>query len=557
MEEKLLWPEGRQTFSEIIEENFIYVDKTAYLASMIEGAPKSWFFARPRRFGKSLAVSTLKAIFSGKKELFKGLAIEKRLGEKKFAPRPTIHLDMSSVAATLGLENFERALRIHTVSTAKDHGIDLPLDYPSPSLISELIKGCSRKYNDRVAVLIDEYDSPVAKLFETPEMANKVRASLREYYGQLKATDEHISFVFVTGITKFVQGGLYSAFNNPTDISLMPEYGVLAGFTHEEIELYFSRQVENVAKHKNMPKSKLLGEMKRYYNGFCFDGQHFVYCPFSTLRFFTAKEFDNFWFNTGTPEQLVSFFNENRFTVDEFRGASVERDMIVNPSRERFQDPHVYLFQLGYLSLRPSQAPNRLKLDYPNAEVLLSMSLRLLESYFHSALAAKSVRDNVNIAASARDPAALVAELNRLLSNIAYNDYGEASLSESFYRGHFSTLLYAMGVDAYAELHGNKGRSDLVFKLAGQAWVLEMKLNKKASGDAAMAKEAIKQILEKNYGGRYANPVLLGLVVNAKDRLIKAWECRGGLSERPERKIREHRGRDLLGSRLKKGSANN
>jgi hypothetical protein len=186
---------------------------------------------------------------------------------------------------------------------------------------------------------------------------------LLEYYKQLKACDKYLSFVFVTGITKFIQGGLYSTFNNQSDISISPKYGALTGFTHSEIKQCYSQQLKNVAKSQKISLKILLEKMQNYYNGFCFDGQTFVYNPFSTLLFFEAENFDNFWFNTGTPDQLVSFFKENHFTLEEFRGIEVSRDRIKNPRQNRAADPAVYLYQLGYLSLRPGLSENSFTMD--------------------------------------------------------------------------------------------------------------------------------------------------------------------------------------------------
>jgi hypothetical protein len=276
--------------------------------------------------------------------------------------------------------------------------------------------------------------------------------------------------------------------------------------------------------------------MKRYYNGFCFDGQTLVYCPFSTLRFFTAKRFDNFWFNSGTPEQLISFLKKRPLSVAEFRGISVSRHRVLNPSSDRFYDPAIFLYQLGYLSLRPSQDPKGFKLDYPNVEALETLSLRVLESLFDSAQMAEDVGESLRKAAIARDPAALVSEFNKLLSRVPYDDCGEVSLNESFYLGQMLTLLYAARFSTYAELQGKPGRSDLAFELAGQIWVLEIKLNHKVTGDEDLAAEALKQITDRNYGGRYRNPVLLGLVVNGQKRLITAWKCLGGRASEPEGK---------------------
>jgi hypothetical protein len=278
---------------------------------MIEDGTTTWFLARPRRFGKSLTVSTFKSIFSGQKELFEGLAIEKKLDEEKFAPRPVIHLDMSDIDTSAGPEAFRNSLSGNINKIAKRLKVDVPL-YASPSdIFSTLIEECYNKYDCQVAVLIDEYDAPVTNLLEKPDEAKKVREMLRSFYVRLKVNDEYLSFVFVTGITKYVKGGLYSAFNNPKDISLDPEYGALTGFTHEEIKSYYSVYIKQVADAKEMTEEKLLDKNKQYYNGFCFDAKTLVYTPFSTLLLFKLKHFYNFWFDFASPQQLITFLNTN------------------------------------------------------------------------------------------------------------------------------------------------------------------------------------------------------------------------------------------------------
>jgi hypothetical protein len=440
---------------------------------------------------------------------------------------------MSDLSMTDGIDIFKYSLRLVTADISNKYGIELSMDIPPAMAFSLLIKQCARKYGCKVAVLIDEYDAPVTDLIDEPDKAEEVRKVLREFYRKLKVCDEYISFVFVTGITKFVQGGLYSAFNNPTDISLNSKYGAMTGFTQNELEFYFESQLNEVASNLQISQKALLEKMHNYYNGFCFDGQTLVYDPFSTALFFDSKKFLNFWFNSGTPDQLISFFKDKHLTVEEFRGVEIELDRIVNPSQNRFQDPQVYLYQLGYLSLRPSQSENYLVLDYPNTEVRESMALRLLESYFTSPKNAEDLCNNLKIALSDRDPVNLVTELNRLLSQLPYDYFKTKSRDEYFYCNAIFTAFYAIGLDPHAEKHGNWGRADFIVKSIDQIWVIEIKVSHN-NEDKKLADEALTQIKETNYAGGYLNPVILGLVVNDKARAIKFWKCEGGLASKPE-----------------------
>ncbi|MDR2354323.1 MAG: AAA family ATPase [Deltaproteobacteria bacterium] len=498
MVEKLQNPKRVQTFQKIIETNSIYVDKTSYLAKMIEGSPKSLFLARPNGFGKTMTVSTLESIFSGNRELFKGLAIEKKLNEKNFSPRPVIHLDMTAVCAINEQRDFEKNLSEYTIKIASDHGVELSSDLGASCLFRQLIQNVSQKNNSRVVVLIDEYDSPFQDLLDNPKRAKKVRELLRGYYTLLKSSDKYISFVFVTGFNKSIQGGLYSGFNHLFDISILEEYGALTGFTQDEIELYYKQQIEEAAKSLNLSQSELLVKMKRYYNGFSFDGETLLYNPLSLLQFFSAQEFDNFCSKNGNEKQLVSFFRKKRLTLDEFRGSPASRFSVFTPECDRNRDPHMYLYQLGYLSLRSNDNICSYVLDFPNIEVQQSLSRYLLESYFETADIVESLITRLLKAVATLDPAGLVSELNVVLANFSHDQYDESFFDEDFYRGQLLTLLYAAKLDPEIVTDSKLGRTDLVINYGGQTWVLALTLNDMDDiPKVPQVKISVKQILDK------------------------------------------------------------
>ncbi|MDR3205084.1 MAG: AAA family ATPase [Deltaproteobacteria bacterium] len=288
MGKNLPLPTGSQKFKDLIELGGIYVDKTAYLAQLIASVPKTWFLTRPRHFGKSLTVSTLESIFSGQRELFKGLAIEKELDKKQFAPRPVIHLDMSKLTISQGPKIFYNSLIEAIKKLYESLNIDVPDYNIANSLFSYLISECSKTYDCQVAVLIDEYDTPYTQLLDKPNEAKNMSNTLNEFYRLLKAKDGDTSFVFVTGITRVPMD---SALNNRIDISRGNQFGALTGFTHEEIKRYFGKAIKHAAKSRELTDEELLEEMKRNCDGCCFDGKTFVYNPFSTLRFFEEKTF--------------------------------------------------------------------------------------------------------------------------------------------------------------------------------------------------------------------------------------------------------------------------
>jgi hypothetical protein len=248
MEQLKELPIGVQTFEEIVRDDLLYVDKTSFIEEMISRhGTKAWFLSRPRRFGKSLTVSTLKALFSGRRELFKGRAIERRLDEKIFAPRPVIMLDMSRVSTAAGVNAFRNSLVDFTYEVSESLNFEIQPGLDSPAVLWRLITRCAADSGRRVAVLVDEYDKPYLDFMQKPEEAEEVRATMRDYYAQLKAADEHISFIFITGVSKFSRMGVFSALNNVNDVSIDEKYGAMCGYTHEELAGRFGAHLKEAA----------------------------------------------------------------------------------------------------------------------------------------------------------------------------------------------------------------------------------------------------------------------------------------------------------------------
>jgi hypothetical protein len=530
MKEMLSLSDGTQTFADIIKRNNIYVDKTNYIEKLIDRGGKTCFLTRPRRFGKSLTVSTLESLFLGDKKLFRGLAIENRLNDPNYAPRPVIKLDMTSTVSLEGHAEFRNSLVRRTAFIADLLKINVSKDMPPAEMLHDLIIKFSIENKSQIAILIDEYDTPLTNNLDQIKEYEKIWKVLREFYTQLKVCDQYISFVFVTGITKNIQGGLYSAFNNPTDISYSPNFGGITGFTHDEIQLYFQPQLKELARRNNITQGQVLDKMKEHYNGFCFDGETMLYNPYSTLLLFENNEFINFWFNSGTSEQLISFLKENHLTVEQFRGVTIDRDRIINPRQNRNEDPEAYLYQLGYLSRRPAPSSETVILDYPNAEVRGSMARRLLESYFKSAGEAQKVRNAVRTALSNRDYKDLIKQINLILKSIPHSFYGKKSHDEAFYCHFLYTAFYCLDLDPRAEKASHLGRADFIITYGGQTWVIEVKINKKNTGDITLATKALDQILRMDYGGAYENPLRLGLVVGDKARAVTAYDAQDGSS---------------------------
>ena len=264
MEKKRLkLPIGIQTFEELRKDGYVYVDKTKYLVNMIDTG-KIYFLARPRRFGKSITVSTFDAIFSDKKELFKGLFAEEFMNRPDYKTSPVIWLDMSKVTTDCGMATLRKSIKQIVIELAEKLKVELPKDLPAGDLLRSLIIRTANKYDRKVVILLDEYDKPYTDFVNDPVMAEKVRGMLRNFYVQLKANDEYIRFTFITGISKFAKFGVFSTLNTPLDISLMPEYAEICGYTEAEIVQYFPDYLEETSAYMQITTEELINRMRAY-----------------------------------------------------------------------------------------------------------------------------------------------------------------------------------------------------------------------------------------------------------------------------------------------------
>jgi hypothetical protein len=533
MNEPQKLPIGIQTFEEIIREGYIYVDKTKHFVDLIDRG-KVYFLSRPRRFGKSLTVSTFDAIFSGKRELFKGLAAEEFFSRPGYRPNPVVKLDMSAASAKNGLDEFNAAILDQLEWTASKYNVRFERTSPGRAF-SKLLRDLCQAAG-HVAVLIDEYDKPVLDFIDEPETASKIRDALRDFYIQIKASDEYTRFVFLTGISKFSKTGVFSGMNNLEDISMHARHSAMLGYTEEELRHYFGGHISETSQAMGIPEEELLTRMRDYYDGFSFDGDTRLYIPFSTLMFFSAKRFGNFWFDSGTPSFIAKFMKDRKLTVDEFRGMNVSLGFASSPGEIESASPAGFLYQSGYLTLRPGTSDDYF-LDYPNREVLVSMSALQTAAFLGSKELSEVSASHMKTALADGSADILVREFNRLLAKIPYDDYApassdifearhpEASFGEWLYRSALLSCLHGAGVSVEAELHGHRGRPDIVAEHGGRAWVLEFKIRRKGGDAGKLADEALEQIKSKGYGERYENPILLGLAIDDEKRGITEYRA--------------------------------
>lgn len=340
-------PIGIQTFSELIEDDYVYIDKTKIIYEMITTG-KCYFFARPRRFGKSLLVSTLSSIFSGYRQLFHGLAINNLAYD--WREYPIIKITLSDIPSTSS-EAFEKGIIIYLRDFAKNYDIQLNTDLTPGQALQTLVKTLAK--NNRVVLLIDEYDYPLLQHIHNNEIAEQMRESLKNFYIVIKGLDEYLKFVFFTGISKFSKTSLFSGLNNLNDISLDNKFNALVGYTYNEITQAFKQHLMEAAHYHNFSVQVLLAKITHWYDGYLFTHDMHstkIYNPFSVLLFLSKKQFSNYWFASGTPTFLINLLKSKNYPIQEFE------QIEATESELGFFDIDIItlktlLFQTGYLTI--------------------------------------------------------------------------------------------------------------------------------------------------------------------------------------------------------------
>ncbi|OQX11072.1 MAG: hypothetical protein BWK73_18660 [Thiothrix lacustris] len=360
-------PIGIQTFEEIIGKNCLYIDKTEAIHNLIVSG-KYYFLSRPRRFGKSLTLSTLKAIFSGKRDLFKGLWIENQWDWEK--THPVIHLQLSKLDYQgVGLE---MALQQGLHAVANDYQLTLH-NTTAKSLFAELLEKIARQYAKAV-LLIDEYDKPLIDYLDDIPLVKTNQQVMKAFYSVIKDSDPYLEFMLITGVSKFSKVSVFSDLNNLYDLSIDHKAATLFGYTQTELEHYFAPYFPAAEQRLKLSREELLAKLRLWYNGYSWDTEHFVYNPYSILSFFSANAFRNFWFESGTPTFLPKLMR--RDGVYQVNEMEVDELALGNYDIERLQLAPV-LFQTGYLTLKSRDEYGLYHLDYPNREVQASMSILL------------------------------------------------------------------------------------------------------------------------------------------------------------------------------------
>ena len=489
-----LYPIGIQTFERIRKEDKLYIDKTEYIYRMAHTSGTYFFLGRPRRFGKSLLVTTMQSYFEGKKELFKGLAIEKL--EKEWTEYPVLHFDMSG-GKHMDKEQLEEYLDYRLQEEEKKWGVTKPVKGANNRLI-DLINTAYEKSGKQVVVLIDEYDAPMLDVVHEKEQLDMLRNMMRNFYSPLKYSEAKLRFVFLTGITKFSQVSIFSELNNIINISMSDEYAGICGITKEELLTQMSEDIDELAKSQELTREETIAELKENYDGYHFSAKSpDVYNPFSLLNCFSTREFGAYWFSSGTPTYLIKMMRKFKVMPTNISKMYAKSSAFDAPT-ENMTAITPLLYQSGYLTIKGYDKFSKLyTLDLPNKEIKVGLFESLLPNYLEGMFA-----QNGDVA---------IAQMSVLIRQD--NMDGALQLLQTFlgtvpycnvtnYEGHYQQMLYIIfslltGYLVDVEVHTPKGRLDIVMLTHTRLYIIELKLNKNAQA-------ALQQINLKNYAQRFA-----------------------------------------------------
>jgi len=500
-------PIGIQEFSEIITNDCYYIDKTNLLYQLIN-AGKTYFLSRPRRFGKSMTVSTFKEIFEGNKSLFQNTWIYDQWDwNTKY---PVIRIDFSKIShKEIGLMN---ALVRELSTIANFFNITLQCKEPG-TMFNELINLLTNK--NKVVILIDEYDKPIIDYIDDIKNSDKNREILKNFYSVLKGNDANIKFLFLTGVSKFAKTSIFSDLNHLRDITFNTEFSCLCGYTQEDLESVFEDRIIDVCNHLNIEKSDCLAQIKHWYNGYSWDGKHKVYNPFGTLNFFANKEFRDYWFQTATPTFLVKLIRKNNYLPTDIENKVVRFSIFEKYELSRINILSM-LLETGYLTIKEKVNSQEVRLDFPNYEVQSAFNTHLLEEF-------NNTDNNLNESVLFDLKQALVdckmnvfhELLSILFANVVYDEKGRRS--EDFYHSIFFLIVKMIGFTIESQIHTNLGRIDATIKTEKYIYILEFKVG--------TSQNALKQIKENNYHEKYKADkkeiVLMGIGFDNKKNNVR------------------------------------
>ena len=526
-------PIGVQSFKVLRNDRYLYVDKTEYLFRLVQSG-RVYFLSRPRRFGKSLFLSTLAAYFLGQKELFKGLYLEQAEkvqasyeGRAAWKEYPVLYLDFNTknysdeqvLTAILNahLRDWEEAFMLEQREEAPD------------GRLKDLIQRIHRKTGKQVVILVDEYDKPLLQTMGVNEELNeRYRNALKAFYSVIKTCDEYIRFAFLTGVTKFSKISIFSDLNNLRDISMEKQYAGICGITQAELEANFQPEIQALASEQDLTYQQTVTTLKQWYDGYCFSpaGDN-MYNPFSVLNAFVKERFGSYWFSTGTPTFLVNYLKEAHYFIPDLDGNVELNESGLETYRAVTENALPILFQSGYLTIIGYIKEARLyKLGFPNDEVRYGFLENLLPAYSSLPLGdtGKSVWQFVQDIREGKVDS-FMERMRSIIAGIPYDNFTEENmkLREQNYQTAVYLIFALMGQFVQTEVHCSTGRADCIVVTADTIYIFEFKLTGNGS-----AEDALNQIKEKEYAAKYLTDgkkiVLIGSSFDEKTRTIKEWK---------------------------------
>ena len=517
---KTIYPIGIQNFESLRKNGYLYIDKTA-LIYQLATTGRHYFLSRPRRFGKSLLLSTLEAYFQGKKELFEGLALEKL--EKEWTEYPILHLDLN-IAQYAATSDLEDILNRNLVAWEKLYGAD-PAERSLPLRFAGIIDRAYHKTGQRAVILIDEYDKPLLQALHDEELQNQLRNMLKPFYGVLKTMDRAIRFALLTGVTKFGKVSVFSDLNNLDDISMRAPYAAICGITEEELRTHFEDDIHELAASLKLTYDETRTLLRKRYDGYHFVAESpGIYNPFSLLNTFKYMRIDDYWFETGTPTYLVELLKHTHYDLYEMANTETDAD-VLNSIDSASNNPIPVIYQSGYLTIKDYDPRFGIyKLGFPNLEVEEGFVKYLFPFY-------------TNISA-AKPP----FEIGRFVQEVESGDYGaffrrlQSFFADTPYEViagqkperdtelHYQNVLFIVfrlvGLYTKVEYHTSNGRIDLVLQTDRYIYIMEFKLN-------GTVEEALRQIDEKQYALPFANDerklFKIGVNFSSETRNIERW----------------------------------
>ena len=506
-------PIGISTFEKIRDDDYYYVDKTKYVEQLAQEAGY-FFLSRPRRFGKSLFVDTLKCAFECRRELFSGLYLEDHWDWDDTHPVINISFGRGNIR---GIDELDKRIRVILNENADAYGIECVYELVADRF-AELIGALYEKTKKRVIILVDEYDKPILDNIENTTLAAQIRDGLKNLYSVIKDSDQYVRFCFITGVSKFSRVSIFSGLNNLEDISLDPRVGALCGYTRQELQTVFEDQLEGVDPD----------QLQSWYDGYTFLGKERVYNPFDVLLFFKKKKFSNYWFESGTPGFLVKLLREKKWYLPELEGIEVNESMLSSFEIENLL-PEAVLFQTGYLTIKnvSNLGPRRYyQLGFPNLEVKMSFCESLLAGYTHNVPQQTRLQNSMYQALENHDMDLMRSTLQSLFSSIPHEWYTSSNMDQ--YEGYYASVVYSflasLGFDLRPEESSSHGRADLILDIGQMVYVLEFKVVE-ILGDG---QKAIAQIREKGYHHQYLQAgrkvMLVGMDFSKKERNLVGFD---------------------------------